>query len=441
MIMVAEIVIGRSDSDTKKYGIEGTIWIGKQYIKMGDTMSLANKVLMDVVRPHVILVSGKRGEGKSYTLAQIAEGISNLPKEIAQNIAPLFLDTMGIFWTMKKPNYREEAILAKWGIEPKGLDNVKLFVPGGKFDELADQGIPVDEKFYITTSELGADEWAFAMNISPTSDEGVLITRVIIRLKKRGIVYDIDEIIKEIEGDDESDSKTKSATKSRFEAVKDWGLFAKEGTPVEKIIEGGQASILDLSVYAHVYGGFSIRALVVGLYAKKILEERMAVRKIEEKEEIEQGLVYYGRREVKKKRIPIVWMFIDEVHEFLPLDGETLATGPLLQVIREGRQPGISMVVATQQPGKMNTDVLSQCDIVISHRVTAKDDIAALNRIMQSYMTETLGLMLDSLPRVRGTALILDQNQERIYSVQMRPRFSWHGGETPTAIPPKMREI
>lgn len=223
--------------------------------------------------------------------------------------------------------------------------------------------------------------------------------------------------------------------------MKDWGLFAKKGTELLDILQGGIASVLDISIYTHIYGAFSIRDLVIALFSKKILEQREAARKIEEKEEVERGYAYFGKREIKKKKVPLVWIFIDEVHEFLPLQGKTLATGPLLQIIREGRQPGISLVVATQQPGKMNTDVLSQCDIVISHRVTSKMDIEALNSIMQSFMTQTLAQALDELPRVKGCALILDQNQERVYRVQMRPRFSWHGGETPTAIPPKPKEI
>ncbi|MCD6575601.1 MAG: ATP-binding protein [Nanoarchaeota archaeon] len=437
-----EIVIGRSESDFKKYGTEGAVFIGKQYVKMGDTMSLANKVLLDVIRPHVILVCGKRGEGKSYTMAQIAESvIAFLPKEISQNIAMLFLDTMGIFWTMKFPNYRDEALLHKWGLEPKGLENVKLFVPGGKFKELQEKGIPVDEKFYLTTSDIGPLEWCLTLGIKPTDEEGVLISRVITRLRKTGELYDINDIIEEVQNDEEADKKTKSSVISRFESIKEWGLFAREGTPLDKIVQGGVASVLDISVYTHVYGAFSIRSLVIALFAKKILEEREMASRLEEKEEIEKGLAYFRKREIKKKKVPMVWIFIDEVHEFLPLKGSTLATGPLLQLIREGRQPGISLVVATQQPGKMNTDVLSQCDIVISHRVTSKMDIEALNTIMQSFMTQTLSQALDQLPRVKGCALILDQNQERLYSVQMRPRFSWHGGETPTAIPPKAKEI
>lgn len=440
---MADIVVGRTESDFKKYGTEGTVFIGKQYIKMGDTVSLANKVLLDVIRPHVILVCGKRGEGKSYTMAQIAEGvISMLPRDISQNISMLFLDTMGIFWTMKYPNYREEAIVHQWGMEPHGLDNVRLFVPGGKFAEMREDGMPVDEPFYLTTSEIGPLEWATTLGISPTDQDGILISRVIARLMRRGEKYDIDEIIEEIKADEETEEKIKNSTINRFEAVKDWGLFSRDGTPMEKILEGGIASVLDVSIYTHVYGGFSIRALVIALFSKKILEQREAARKLEEKEDIEKGYAYFAERErEKKRRVPMVWVFVDEVHEFLPQVGETIATGPLLQIIREGRQPGISLVVATQQPGKMNTDILSQCDLVISHRVTSRMDIDALNTIMQTYMTSTLSQYLDDLPRLKGTALVLDQNQERVYSVQMRPRFSWHGGETPTAIPPKPKAI
>jgi replicative DNA helicase len=85
---MTEIVIGRSENDMKKYGTDGTIWIGKQYIKMGETMSLANKVLMDVVRPHVILVTGKRGEGKCLdgeTPIILDDGSLTSIKDLAEN--------------------------------------------------------------------------------------------------------------------------------------------------------------------------------------------------------------------------------------------------------------------------------------------------------------------------------------------------------------------
>ena len=86
----------------------------------------------------------------------------------------------------------------------------------------------------------------------------------------------------------------------------------------------------------------------------------------------------------------MVWLFIDEAHEFLPLNEKTIATDSLIQLLREGRQPGISVVLATQQPGKIHQDVMTQSDILIAHRVTSKPDLEALNHIMQSYLLESI---------------------------------------------------
>ena len=131
---------------------------------------------------------------------------------------------------------------------------------------------------------------------------------------------------------------------------------------------------------------------------------------------------------------PLIWLFIDEAHEFLPKEGSTPATDALVQLLHEGRQPGISLVLATQQPGQIHKDVMTQSDIVISHRLTAKPDVESLNLIMQSYILEGIKKQMDSLPSAKGSAIVLDDNSERIYPIKVRPRFTWHGGESPAAI-------
>ena len=60
--------------------------------------------------------------------------------------------------------------------------------------------------------------------------------------------------------------------------------------------------------------------------------------------------------------------------------------------------------------------------------------IEALNNIMQSYLLEDIKVQLDLLPDLKGSALILDDNSERIYPCRIRPRFTWHGGEAPTSV-------
>jgi hypothetical protein len=80
---------------------------------------------------------------------------------------------------------------------------------------------------------------------------------------------------------------------------------------------------------------------------------------------------------------------------------------------------------------------MTQSDIVISHRVTSQPDIEALNFIMQSYLLEGISGYMNDLPALKGSAIVLDDNSERIYPIRVRPRFTWHGGEAPTAVSSK----
>jgi hypothetical protein len=92
------------------------------------------------------------------------------------------------------------------------------------------------------------------------------------------------------------------------------------------------------------------------------------------------------------------------------------------------------MVMATQQPGQIHHDVMTQSDIIISHRITAKPDIDALNLIMQTYLLETITKQMNELPSLKGSAILLDDNSERIYPIRVRPKYTWHGGESPVSI-------
>ena len=57
--------------------------------------------------------------------------------------------------------------------------------------------------------------------------------------------------------------------------------------------------------------------------------------------------------------------------------------------------------------------------------------------MMQSYLPSAIQKYFNILPKMRGSAIILDDNSERIFPLQVRPRFTWHGGEAPTALKQK----
>ena len=156
--MPYDIIAGRDEADKKRFGSRGLVYLGKGYVTMGSYTSLSNFIYMDVARSHVVLVAGKRGSGKSYSIGAIAEELSSLPEEERKNIASLIFDTMGIFWTMKYKNEKEKELLAEWNLKPKNLP-VKIFVPFGFFDDYEKRGLPVDERFALKVSELNAEDW------------------------------------------------------------------------------------------------------------------------------------------------------------------------------------------------------------------------------------------------------------------------------------------
>ena len=431
--MAYDIIVGRGESDKKRFGDKGLVRLGKSYVNMGQYTSLSNTIFMDVARSHVVLVAGKRGSGKSYTLGTIAEEISNLPTEARKNIAPLIFDTMGIFWTMKYENEKEKDLLSEWELKPKKLP-VRVFVPIGHFDDYLHRGIPVDAPFALKVSELAAEDWVLLFGLDMIHPVSVLIERVVYSFEEEGVEFDLDDLIERIKRVENVSLQDKNAAIGLFEAASTWGVFASkedEGTEISDLLKAGETSIIDLSVYNAV-GAFNVRALVIGLVSRKLFNERMFARKSEEIDAVRQGVDYMSY--ASRRKSPLVWIFIDEAHEFLPKVGKTSATDALVQLLREGRQPGISLVLATQQPGQIHKDVMTQSDIVIAHRLTAAPDIEALNSIMQTYLLDNIRKYIDDLPSLKGSAIILDDNSERIYPMRVRPRFTWHGGEAPTAV-------
>lgn len=433
-----EILIGRDEEDFKKFGFEATGFVGKHYVKTGDEINLSGDVFMDLSRPHVMLICGKRGTGKSYTLGVVAEEINFLPEKHKRQVAVLIFDLMGIFWTMKFPNIKDAPILKNWGMEGKALTDVNIIVPFGHVERFTKAGIPVDTAFALRPSELSAQDLAMVFGLDQNSMPSVLLERALKAVRERKSEFTIEELIEQVRADETIEAAVKLAVENKLAAAIDWGLFHENGTPLKDIIKPGKINILDISPYQSSIGGWSIRALVIGLLTKKIFQARTGSRKMEEVKTLSAAKHPILERDEGEKEVPMTWIFIDEAHEVLPREGSTPATEPLLQLIREGRQPGLTLVVATQQPGKIHTDVMSQCDVVLAHRVTALPDIEALNKIMANYMVFSLEKYLSGLPRVRGSAVLLDDNTEKVYAIRTRPRLTWHGGESASLLTGKI---
>jgi DNA helicase HerA-like ATPase len=104
-----------------------------------------------------------------------------------------------------------------------------------------------------------------------------------------------------------------------------------------------------------------------------------------------------------------------------------LSKEELIRWVKEGRQPGLSLVVATQQPSAIDSEVLSQCDVILSHALTTRDDKTALNRLTKDYMRNEIKTYINQIART-GQAVFVDDDAENIDMTQIRPRVSKPGG-------------
>jgi len=434
--MAFEITVGRDEKAQKELGDKGRVLIGKAYVKMGRTTSLSNPIYMDVARAHVVYIVGKRGSGKSYSMGAIAEGIMDLEDEVRNNLSMVMFDTMGVYWTMKYPNEKDSDLLDAWGLEGKGMP-VKIYTPHGFFDKYKDDGVPTDAPFSIKASDLGPQDWILSFQLPQDHPTTIVIEKVLGDMIDEEIKdYDIPDIIKMIEKDKDFEKHDKNDAINRFRNAERWGLFSESGTNMMDLVQPGQVTVLDLSPYVATPGGWGVKSLVIGLIGMRVFSQRMLARKSEEIDAINVGYSYFQTEQEfgNKQQLPIVWFVVDEAHEFLPKTGKTAATDALVTIMREGRQPGVCLMMATQQPGKIHSDVMSQSDIILSHRLTAKPDVEALASMSQSYLAKGLPLMLDNLPRQKGAGILLDDNSERFYPMRVRPRLTWHGGEAPSAV-------
>ena len=198
---------------------------------------------------------------------------------------------------------------------------VKFFIPKRHAKSYEEVGVNVDGFITLPVGELSAQDWTTAFGFTIIDPHGIAIERTIKAVKdKFADSYSIDDIIETLENDKRIQESVKNSLVNRFIVAKEWGIFEKEGTPLSDIFKPGAVTIMDVSHFATASGGWSVRGMLVGLLSRKIYDERLKSRKLEEFE------IMTGE---KKTRIPMIWIMIDEAHMFLPNKGVTAASDAL----------------------------------------------------------------------------------------------------------------
>lgn len=420
MIKMGNMVLGRTSGETRRLGEKLTINVGRRFKLAQEGVRFSGDVLLDVNSPHMVLVCGKRGYGKSFTLGVIAEGLASIPEETKKNLSLVIIDTMGIFWTLQIEN-EDDLYLKKWGLTPRSFD-IEVYFPEGLKERYAPYSRYFHEGFKMYPSELTLEDWMFLFDLGEIQAQTGLLSSILEEAYERhGKFYSIRDLLG-IVIESEEKQNVKNALARKLEGALNWGFFSDKGKTIEDIIKPGKIVVLDFSGAGEL--PWNVRITLTAILAKKMYSKRAFARSKEEIRKIERG-------EMELMGIPLIWLFLDEAHIFVPTEHGTAATEPLLEWVRQGRRPGLSLVLATQQPGALDPRVLSQCDLLIIHRLTAGIDSQAIGtRISEIHGSRSVVHYMKRIPKEPGYAVVMDDQTEEIIPILIRPRQSWHAGES-----------
>ncbi|WP_049925481.1 ATP-binding protein [Halopiger goleimassiliensis] len=190
-------VIGRgSDAEEEQAGHIG------QYRALDG--SRGADLYLDLDGPHAMLIVGKRGYGKSFTLGVVAEELARAP-----GVAPVIIDPMGVFSTLAEPAEGEP-------------------VPVEVIDDPA-----------VSADVLDPRSWCSLLGLSPESGAGSLVWEAAQQTRT------LEEMRLHVEESDAPGTEKRSAT-NHINLAEAWGVFDPDGLDAATL-STSEISVIDVS--------------------------------------------------------------------------------------------------------------------------------------------------------------------------------------------------
>ena len=126
-----------------------------------------------------ILVCGKTGTGKSYTLGVLVEELARIGKDII-----LVVDPQGIFWSTAQPNESQSEIDKLWEFnrEKRGF-RINILVPGDPVERYGDTAIVQElerrginiQGLRLNPSDLSPEMWCELFDLDINGLMGIML--------------------------------------------------------------------------------------------------------------------------------------------------------------------------------------------------------------------------------------------------------------------------
>jgi len=379
----------------KQPGEVGAAHIGSLLLREAETVPIALDV-KELVSTHMAILAGT-GSGKSYTAGVLVEELL-LPHNRA---AVLIFDPHGEYGTLAAIQ-GHPAFQSSDGYAP----NVKVLTP---------------EQVRIRISSL--DYYDILTLLPEMSDrQQAILSKAfqIVKQQTRGTArWDVNDLIQAVfeadrTQDDEGNDKVGTSAPAlewKLERLARSDYFhAFDHLPPKELFAPGQVTVLQMN---------EISQEEQQVICAAVLRQTNHARMNTHKENILPGDENY---------LPYpVFILLEEAHRFAPAHEPSRCKAVIRTILSEGRKFGLGVGLITQRPGKLDSDVLSQCMSQFIMRIVNPVDQESLK-----YGVEAAGRdLLKELPALtKGQVIISGMCVNTPVLCKVRQRLTAHGGET-----------
>lgn len=133
----------------------------------------------------------------------------------------------------------------------------------------------------------------------------------------------------------------------------------------------------------------------------------------------------------KKRQIRPCFLVYEEGHNFAPAGIPSISKKIIKKIAAEGRKFGTGFAIISQRPSKLDPDVTSQCNTIITMRLKNPDDQRFIARTSDMFSSSDI----EELPSLStGEALINGRSIPAPLLVKVGTKALIHGGESPEVI-------
>ncbi|OWV17912.1 hypothetical protein B7990_08230 [Fibrobacter sp. UWB4] len=401
---VYDVLIGKTDAETPQYGI------------IGKTVDNKRLIGIDLNECNTVSLFGVQGAGKSYTIGTVAEmtlkqfsKVNKLPAPLASVIFHYSesMDYAPEFTSMVYPNDDERQLARlkqEYGAEAGSVKDVLLLTPNSQVEKRKSEYPDIEiAPIGFAASELNVADWMFLLGAIGNESTYVKELKQIMKACRYDMT--LTNIRMGVNQNAFLSNSQKNLALQKLKFAEDYIL---NDCSLKKYMRPGRLIIVDLR------DEFIEKNEALGLFVVMLN-------------------IFASVKDIDGKQFNKFIVF-DEAHKYM---NDKDLVGSITTAIREMRHKGVSIMIASQDPMSLPSEIIELSSIVIMHKFSSPAWVKHVQKAITALQTLT-PMAMSSL--TSGEAFLwANKATDRMFTqrpvkISIRPRVTKHGGDTINAV-------